>query len=140
MLNLPPQTHSFKMKKKTILFLGLLSTSLQAQNIGWLQGEWEGVGYQLSNGGTWTMSVTANIANYSIAIRYPSLDCGGVWMIRSSSDCSIELVEDIEYGEDKCLDGGFVVLTRVDADHVTFTYFLSGTRTMDAYATLRRIR
>ncbi len=127
------------MMKATILLLAL-TTFAQAQDIRWLQGEWEGVGYQLSNGGTWTMAVNANIANYSIAIRYPSLDCGGVWMIRSSSDCSIELVEDIEYGEDKCLDGGFIVLTRVDANHVAFTYFLVGTRTMDAYATLRRVR
>ncbi len=121
-----------------LLFVGLFNVA-QAQDLRWLDGEWQGLGFQ-SNGTSWTMRVNANMENYSVTIEYPSLECGGVWQVQSSDACAVELVEDIQYGEDKCIDGGIVVVTRVDDDHISFSYFLAGSRSLEAYATLVRTR
>ena len=107
----------------------------QQSSLSWLDGEWEGLGYQLNNGGTWSIRFSGQSANNSFTIQYPSLKCGGNWMITGCNEYRAEFVEVISFGTDFCVNGGIVVLTRVDDLHIAFTYF-SPQRTLDAFSTL----
>ena len=44
----------------------------------WLNGTWEGTGYQIDNNDTWTMKLTVRGRRHKI--EYPSLKCGGRWI------------------------------------------------------------
>ncbi len=109
----------------------------QSTALSWLDGEWEGTGYQVSNGGTWTIRFSGHSENNYYAIEYPSLYCGGNWTIISGNDYRAEFVEMITAGTDVCVNGGIVILTRVDDRHIAFTYF-SPDRILDAFSTLVR--
>ena len=116
------------------------ATTVNAQDVTWLHGEWEGLGFQISTSGTWPMEVSVNMERFAVEVRYPSLECGGAWYIQSSDACTMVFVETLQYGTDRCMDQGMIVMTRVDENHVSFNYFLPGTQTVEAYATLKRMR
>ena len=101
-----------------------------------LQGEWRGIGYQLNTGGTWSIHLKASAERASIA--YPSLECSGNWQIVKQDKERIELLETITEGTDKCTNKGKVVITKVDENHVTFTYFSPFSGELEAFSTLVR--
>jgi hypothetical protein len=111
------------------------------QNIGddfptWMQGEWRGIGYQLNTGGTWSIHLKANKDRVSIA--YPSLECSGNWQVIKADKDRIELLETITDGTDKCVNKGKVVITKIDDNHITFTYFSPYSGELEAFSTLVR--
>lgn len=126
------------MKMLLTVFIVLnLTGHLAAQQsaLSWLDGEWEGLGYQLNNGGTWSIRFSGQSANNSFIIQYPSLKCGGNWMMIAGNEYRAEFVEVIAYGTEFCVNGGVVILTRVDDRHIGFSYF-SPERILDAFSTL----
>ncbi|MFK7949772.1 MAG: hypothetical protein AB8G11_19435 [Saprospiraceae bacterium] len=102
----------------------------------WLKGEWEGVGYQLNSSGSWSIQLKVNDDRYSIA--YPSLECSGNWQLQKESDMKLEFIETITKGTDKCVNKGRIVITKVDDNHVTFTYFSPYSGELEAFSTLIR--
>jgi hypothetical protein len=96
-----------------VMAVTLISHHLSAQQSGlsWLDGVWEGQGYQLSSGGTWAVKFTGLSGTNNYSIEYPSLKCGGNWMIISGNEHRAEFVEVISFGTDVCANGGIVVLT-----------------------------
>ena len=102
----------------------------------WLQGEWRGIGYQLNSSGTWSISLKVNAERASIA--YPSLECSGNWQIIKQSENKLELLETITEGTDKCVNKGKLVITKIDENHVTFTYFSPFSGELEAFSTLVR--
>jgi hypothetical protein len=114
--------------------------SLVGQDLSWLTGSWEGKGFQASANETWSVNLYADAQVNSYSIEYPSLKCGGVWEISNADFHKVEFVERIKHGKEKCIEGGTVVITYVDDQHVTFTYFSPGTRQVDAFSTLTRAR
>lgn len=105
-------------------------------SVDWLKGEWEGVGYQLNTSGNWSIRLKVNEDRYAIA--YPSLECSGNWQLQKSSDIKLEFIETITDGTDKCVNKGRIVITKVDDNHVTFTYFSPYSGELEAFSTLVR--
>lgn len=100
----------------------------------WMQGEWISYGLQLNSMGTW--SIYLNVNQKSADIQYPSLDCGGDWTIEKQDENSITLVETITKGIDKCTNKGKVIITKVDANHISFSYFSPFSNRIEAFSTL----
>jgi len=101
----------------------------------WLIGDWRGVGYQLNLAQTWSIELEVKAPN-SVKINYPSLECSGVWTeVRRSVD-HIELREAILQGADRCVNGGHIILTRVDQHHISYSFFEPQNGKLEAYSTL----
>jgi hypothetical protein len=105
----------------------------------WIDGVWNGIGYQRDVGSTWTIRLTVNRSENRFKIEYPSLACGGEWRLVEFTSHSGKFIERIVFGRDRCADNGTIVITLVDGDHVSFTHFYQN-GVMSAYSTLTRIR
>jgi hypothetical protein len=123
--------------------LGLLlilaaSTSVSAQkkSSGWLNGAWEGVGYQNDDKSTWEIKLTARGRQYSI--DYSSLSCGGRWQLISMNASRARFREVLERGQDKCADRGNVLIRRLSRKQILFLYSYKGDRDITASAVLYR--
>lgn len=128
------------MHRLTLIVLLLVSFSLtglaQNRNDNWLNGTWEGTGYQIDNNTNWTMRVSVLGKKYSI--EYPSLKCGGEWRLVSMNLQEATFVEKITYGKERCTDDGNVVVERLNENQVAFRYSLTNSTDVVASAILRR--
>jgi hypothetical protein len=108
-------------------------------DITWLDGTWEGVGYQAGDS-PWTIEVDCNAEKELFLIRYPSLNCQGFWTIESAETNQVVFREKIATGEHICMLEGILVVTRVDETHITYTYFeeIAGKRVLSAFSTLTK--
>ena len=120
------------------ILLLLLSTSFSAQTKAnnWLQGTWEGTGYQIDDQSTWTMLLTARGGRFSI--DYPSLNCGGRWQLINVNAYRARFKEKLDHGQEKCTDNGGVVIRRLSKRQTFFFYTLAGSREVTASAVLNR--
>lgn len=110
----------------------------QSKNRTWLNGSWEGTGYQIDNDETWTMSFKAQGGRF--LIEYPSLNCGGEWRLISINSRSARLRERITHGLEQCTNKGLVVIERLSYGQIAFRYSNPGTREVTASAILNRKR
>ena len=107
---------------------------LHADHPLWLKGEWSGVGLQVNIPQTWTMELIVTDKNYEI--RYPTLDCSGVWTLEGSSAHKAVFTEVVTYGFERCTNGGKIVITKIDKYHISFSYFSPKNGKLEAYSTL----
>src|SRR5688572_14179947 len=77
----------------------------------WMNGTWEGTGYQTDNNQTWTMKLTAQGRSYRI--EYPSLKCGGRWVPLSIDRGRAKFIEKITFGLEDCVNNGIVVIEKL---------------------------
>jgi len=61
-----------------ICVTSVVSSQSRTRTERWLNGTWEGTGYQIDNNETWAMKLTVRGKRYKI--EYPSLKCGGRWI------------------------------------------------------------
>lgn len=108
----------------------------QSRNRTWLDGRWEGTGYQLDTDTTWTMSLTARGRRFTI--EYPSLNCQGTWRLISIDSRRARLRERITRGVEACADGGTVIVERLSGRQIAFRYSYAGARDVSASAILNR--
>jgi hypothetical protein len=125
-----------------LIFIICLTSAFVPYNrvdITWLDGSWEGVGYQI-DALPWTIEVDCNTEKELFLIRYPSLNCQGFWTIESTEMNQVVFREKIAKGEHTCLLEGLVVVTRVDDTHITYSYFeeIDGKRVLNAFSTLTK--
>ena len=120
-------------------FVGCTSFFPGKTSIHWIDGIWTGVGYQLDINETWKIEFHADSQRDFFIIRYPDLNCHGTWTLTSSDGYSFSFTEKIEKGEHECADGGSVVITRVDENHSSFSYFRKDGM-LDSFSTLERKR
>ena len=104
----------------------------------WLRGAWEGTGYQSESDDnkTWVMRLTVARGRY--AVEYPSLECAGRWRLLSLSRTRAVFRETITKGEEKCSQGGRVVLQRLNPRQLGYWYSHKGTSEYVASAILNR--
>lgn len=106
----------------------------------WLGGVWEGTGYQLNNGSTWSIKFVGDSENQTYTIDYPSLKCSGTWQAKKITATMAEFVETITVGKALCLDGGTVIVTKIDQRYITFTYLDPDTNNLGSFSTLTNSR
>ena len=104
----------------------------------WLNGTWEGTGYQTDTNETWTMKLTVRTRHYRI--EYPSLKCSGRWIPLSLNQSQARFIEKITLGVEACTDNGNVVIERLSRRQIAYRYSNRGTRQVTASAILNRKR
>lgn len=127
-----------------IIFAAVLTFSLlscsetkQLNEVGhpeWMEGTWIGTGLQLNFPQTWTIELNVSGRNYKI--YYPTLDCGGEWVLVSATSTKATFIEKITKGRDKCVHNGKVIMTKIDDTHVSFSYFSPDSGKLEAHSTL----
>jgi hypothetical protein len=88
----------------------------------WLEGIWEGRGYQHSPKTTWTLKLTASNGTYLIS--YPSLRCGGVWMPVEIDEGKAKFKELISNGLERCSSNGDILIEKISDSQVSYKYTL----------------
>ena len=120
-----------------VLLVSLTSVvSSQSKTGSWLNGTWEGTGYQIDNNETWTMKLTVRGKRYKI--EYPSLKCGGRWIPLSIDSSRARFIEKITFGLEDCVDNGNVVIERLSPRQIAYRFSNRGTREVTASGILNR--
>ena len=121
-----------------LLLLAWSEVSAQKKPNSWIRGTWAGTGYQTDDKTTWEMVVKAG--QKRVAIDYPSLNCGGRWKLISVSAARARFREQLDHGQDKCADGGNVLIQRLNRNQIMFLYSYQGDKALTASAILNRKR
>lgn len=113
---------------RTILILSFIllgSFSLSAQDfLHWLNGNWQGIGYQVPTDSTWPIDMTYNPKAQTISVKYPTLNCSGKWKFVKVTGKRAEFVEIIEEGQENCDNNVRIIVNYVDEDFISVAYFL----------------
>lgn len=124
----------------TLVLLVFLTSVVSAQGktptAKWLNGTWEGTGYQIDSNETWTMKLTVRGRAYRI--EYPSLKCGGRWIPLSINQSRARFTEKITLNLEACTNNGNVVIDRLSRRQIAFRYSNSGSREVTTSAILNR--
>ena len=94
------------------------------RNKAWLNGTWEGTGYQIDNNELWTMRLTVNGKRYRI--EYPSLKCEGRWRPIWFGRGTARFREILSSGADVCADKGTVVVQQLSRRQIAYRYVNQG--------------
>ena len=114
----------------------IVSSQSKTRTQRWLNGTWEGTGYQIDNNETWAMKLTVRGKNHKI--EYPSLKCGGRWIPLSIDRSRARFIEKITFGLEDCVDNGNVVIERLNRRQIAYRFANRGTRQVTASAILNR--
>lgn len=108
-------------------------------DMSWIQGEWAGTGFQTDTPevSTWTISFYADLKNNAYSISYPSLNCSGEWKLITGDAQKALFKETITDGLEYCMDGGKIIITKVDENHISYSYFFPETE-LQAFSTLTK--
>jgi hypothetical protein len=108
----------------------------QSKSRSWLNGNWQGTGYQMDTGTTWTMRFRASGKRYSI--EYPSLNCSGMWRLVRVNSRRAMFRERITAGRSECVDQGMVTIERLNGRQIAYRFSYAGTSQVSASAILNR--
>lgn len=132
---------------KTRLFTLVLSillcsgcTAYRSTSPSWLDGKWEGIGYQLDlqEDPTWSILLSIDTKQKAYSIRYPSLQCTGQWQLIKGTKERVVFQEIIDENTAACTEKGIVIITKVDANHISYSYYVENQATVAAFSTLHR--
>ncbi len=119
-----------------LLVNGAICAQTKARPTSWLNGTWEGIGYQMDDGSTWTILLKVSRGKYSI--EYPSLQCGGQWHRLRLTNWVGQFRETISFGLEDCVNGGRVVIQRLNGRQAAYRFSYRGTNQVSASAILTR--
>ena len=97
-------------------------SAIDGTSPGFMAGTWTGIGAQRGES-TWTIALIANPEKEYYSIAYPSLSCGGVWVLEEFDATRAWFREQIKYGEDNCYDNSLVAVTSINDRYITLTWF-----------------
>jgi hypothetical protein len=129
-----------KLKSVLFFFITLILAGCKTSDIVWLDGQWEGVGCQLDleENNTWSISLAIDINQQSFEIKYPSLECSGQWeLVEYSNDRAI-FNETLIENTNTCIEDGTVIITKVDKNHISYSYYIVDDENVLAFSTLKR--
>jgi hypothetical protein len=126
----------------TVLALLLIMASFkdsQAQNqvAKWLNATWEGTGFQTDRQ-SWTMRLTVNGDKY--LIEYPSLRCGGEWILVQGDPNKARFREKITYGLGIYINNGDILIERINDSQIKYSYTPPNSKSVLASAKLLKSR
>lgn len=117
------------MKKIALILLIVFAQTANAQK---LNGNWEGIGYQI-DGQSWDIAL--NFENKkNISINYPSLACSGIWTLQEVNDGLSIFKEKITVGTEKCDQGCEVYLQKINKKQLKVVYYLRSYDPVNAIA------
>ena len=86
----------------------------------WLNGIWEGTGYQWETETAWPMTFSA--ADNDYRINYPSLNCSGKWLLLNATLDSASYKEEITIGAENCAQGDTVRIKKLPSGELGARY------------------
>lgn len=101
-------------------------------------GIWMGEAYQYDVDQSWDVYFIMDAKNQIYTIDYPSLDCGGKWILMKSSENTLEFRENLNRGFSLCTNNGKIVLETKNKDEIDFYYYWPDDNTLSAQGVLRR--
>ncbi len=111
------------------------SQTAETPNLEWLDGDWEGDGYQTDTKTRWAVRLTVRDETYSI--NYPDIPCKGTWKLIDKSTQSASFNEVITQGRDQCTNS-HVMVKKLSASEISCRYFHERTRALIATAVLTK--
>jgi hypothetical protein len=102
----------------------------------WLDGRWEGEGYQSDTKTTWAVRLTVRDGTYSV--EYPNIPCQGKWTLLDKSSVGASFTEVISEGANLCGTNSHVMLEKINDAEVSCKYTHEGSRAVIATATLSK--
>lgn len=107
---------------KFVLLSCLIIVLNSCSSTKWIEGEWEGTGYQIDEH-TWEVNLhSLDLEN--IAIDYPDLSCGGEWEIVEKSRKQIIFKENLLYGTWRCDQGVEVHVSKAKKQSINLEFYL----------------
>ena len=102
----------------------------------WLDGTWEGEGYQSDTKTTW--AVRLNVQDGKYAIEYPNIPCRGRWTLIDINSRAASFTEVITQGTDLCDTNNHVMIEKVNDSEISCKYTRASSRNVIATATLSK--
>lgn len=123
----------------TFFLIFLTPTFAQNKKAKWLYGIWAGNGCQIDvTDQTWWMQIRAD--KDTIRVIYPDLGCAAIWKLQKADDYKAELIEVLTEGTDRCMNNGKVIVTKINEQFVTVSFFYPDVAPgkLSAFTTLER--
>jgi hypothetical protein len=120
-----------------LLFLASFSNSESGKSK-WIDGKWSGVKYQTNADRGWQTLLSMDSKTKKFTVSYPELNCGGELELVSMSKSQAVFIEKITIGKDMCVDDGYIIITKVNEQYISFTCLRDEKTRLASYATLAR--
>lgn len=104
----------------------------------WLDGEWQGEKYQVNMNKGWQTEMKINTKAKQFSIAYPELDCNGTLEMQSLTKSKAVFIEKLP--NTSCLSDGYIIVTKVDEKHISFTCLRDEEKRLASYCTLEKIK
>jgi hypothetical protein len=95
--------------------------------------KWSGLGYQEDTNSSWKIELE-KISKNSYKINYPTIPCAGIWKVEKTEKNRIILKEVITENIDNCVPVNRVIITKIDNEHLSVSYFMVDENTNHIYA------
>lgn len=115
---------------------GVESKPAGHESFQWLDGVWEGEGYQSNTKTTWDVRLTVQDGAY--AIDYPNIPCAGKWTLVDNTASEARFIEEITQGKDRCATNSHVTIQKVDDSEISAKYTYAQSRAVIATVVLTR--
>jgi hypothetical protein len=102
----------------------------------WLDGRWEGEGYQSDTKTTW--AVRLNVQDGTYAIEYPNIPCRGRWTLIDMNSRAASFTEVITQGTDLCDNNNHVMIEKMNDSEISCKYTRASSRVVIATAVLSK--
>jgi hypothetical protein len=102
----------------------------------WLEGVWEGEGFQTDTKTTWAIKLTVRGDAYTV--EYPDIPCDGRWDMIDKNSREARFSEVITQGTDRCGNNGGVMVEKVSASEISARFTHAGSRAVIATVMLSK--
>ncbi|GAB4395646.1 MAG: hypothetical protein OHK0053_05270 [Microscillaceae bacterium] len=104
----------------------------------WMEGQWIGVVYAPATQTESEITLVAQPEGRHYRVAFPIRGCQGDWVLVTADAQRAVFREFIFAGQSLCADEGRIVITLIDGDHLSYSYFSASDYQLQAYATLRK--
>lgn len=102
----------------------------------WLDGVWEGEGYQSDTKTTWAVRLTVQDGTY--AIEYPNIPCRGRWTLIEKNSGGARFTEVLTQGTGRCGNNSHVMIEKINDSEISCKYTHASSRVVIATAILSK--
>src|SRR2546427_2580317 len=96
------------------------SKTIESEGVQWLEGSWEGEGYQSDTSTTWLVKLLVRDGTY--LIDYPTIPCSGKWILADHHSSGATFNEVITQGTDRCDKNDHVIIEKVNDSEISCKY------------------